>query len=337
MSGIVVLYVAATIIVGGLSLLAQRARKSRGADVTLFVALLALSFLVAAVGLFTAIGLLVQAAGEGSGASAQINLVASGVAALVVGIATLGLCIPTLRRILGWGVRNGWWADPPVFLALWLFAIVLANNVVSLLIFTQVPDVAEIFPTGRLSPGTIFLSQVPFLIVAVLGVGIGVRRNFRQTLSRLGYGAITVQQLGIVAAFVAGALVLSFLSDALFAYLQPDLYRTVGNLSSSLFNTQGLSPVSAVLFALMLGIGAGLGEETLFRGAVQPVVGIIPASLLFASMHIQYGPSVLLGYIFLLAIGLGLLRRYINTTASFLAHASFNALGVLLAYFFGLQ
>lgn len=337
MSGIVVLYVAATIFVGGLSLLAQRARKSRGADVTLFVTLLALSFLVAAVGLFTAIGLLVRAAGEGVEASAQINLVASGVAALVVGIVALGLCIPTLRRILGWGVRNGWWADPPVFLALWLSTIVLANNVVSLLIFTQVPNVAEIFPTGRLSPGMIFLSQIPFLIVAVLGVGVLVRRNFRQTISRLGYGPITLPQLGVVAAFVVGALALSFISNALFAYLQPDLYRTVGDLSRSLFGTQGLSPVSAILFALLLGVGAGIGEETLFRGAVQPVLGIVPASLLFASMHIQYGPSVLLGYIFLLAIGLGLLRRYINTTASFLAHAAFNTLGVLLTYFFGLQ
>ena len=329
-----ILYIAATLLVGGLALVAQRARKSPRAYVALLVTLLAFSFLVAAVGVLTAIGLLLRAAG-GDG-SEQIMLAAAGVAALVAGIAGLVLCIPPLRRILGWHVRNGWWADPPVFLALWLFVVILANNIVSLLIFTQAPNVSEIFPTGRLSPGTVFLSQVPFLIVAVLGVGAAVRLDFRQTLSRLGYGAITIQQLGVVAIFVVGALVFSFLSDALFAYLQPDLYRTVGNLSSSLFNTQGLNPVSAVLFALMLGIGAGLGEETLFRGAVQPVLGIIPASLLFASMHIQYGPSVLLGYIFLLAVGLGLLRRYINTTASFIAHAAFNTLGVMIAYFLGM-
>jgi membrane protease YdiL (CAAX protease family) len=88
-----------------------------------------------------------------------------------------------------------------------------------------------------------------------------------------------------------------------------------------------------VLFALLIGVGAGLGEETLFRGAVQPALGIVPTSILFASMHVQYGPSLLLGYIFLLSVGLGLLRRYINTTASFLAHASYNTLSVLAAYF----
>ena len=334
MAGIVILYIAVTLLVGGLALIAQRARKNRSADVTLLVILLAFSFLVAAVGVLAAIGLLSTAAG-GSG-SDQVMLAAAGIAALVAAIAGLSLCIPSLRRIVGWRLRNGWWADPPVFLALWLFVVILANNVVALLIFTQVPNVSEIFPTGRLSPGAIFLSQIPFLIIAVLGVGAVVRRNFQQTLSRLGYGPISIRQLGIVAVFVLGALTFSFLSDALFAYLQPDLYQTVGNLSSSLFNTQGLGLVSAVLFALLLGVGAGVGEETLFRGAVQPALGIIPASLLFASMHIQYGPSVLLGYIFLLAIGLGLLRRYINTTASFLAHAAFNALGVMLAYFFGM-
>ena len=87
---------------------------------------------------------------------------------------------------------------------------------------------------------------------------------------------------------------------------------------------------------MLIGVGAGLGEETLFRGAVQPVFGIPATSILFASMHVQYGPSLLLGYIFVLSVGLGLLRRYFNTTTSFLAHAGYNTLGILAAYFFGL-
>jgi uncharacterized protein len=117
--------------------------------------------------------------------------------------------------------------------------------------------------------------------------------------------------------------------------LQPDLYRKVGEVSQRLFDPQGLSLLSAVLFALLIGVGAGLGEETLFRGAVQPVLGIPLTSVLFTSMHVQYGPSLLLGYIFVLSIGLGLLRRYVNTTASFLAHAGYNTLGILAVYFFG--
>jgi hypothetical protein len=58
--------------------------------------------------------------------------------------------------------------------------------------------------------------------------------------------------------------------------------------------------------------------------------------VLWASIHVQYGPSILLIYIFVLSVGLGILRRRVNTTATFLAHAAYNSLGVLLAYFFGI-
>lgn len=330
----VILYVFATLFVGGLGLIAQQARKSRGAEVTLLVVLLALSLLVALLGAATSIGLFFVASNQTGGVPEQLLVASAGVAALLVGVVGLGLCVPPLRKVLGRELTNSWWADPPVFLALWLFAVVLANNVVSLLIFTQVPDVGALFPSGRISPGAILTSQLPFLAVALLGVGIVMRRSLSQTLARLGYGPISLKQLGVVALFIPTAIGLSIAADALFSALQPDLYERVGDLSNNLFNPQGLSPVSAILFALLIGVGAGIGEETLFRGAVQPVLGITLTSILFASMHVQYGPSLLLGYVFVLAVGLGLLRRYINTTASFLAHAGYNSLMVLLAYFF---
>lgn len=331
----VVLYAAATVFVGGMALLAQWARKNRRAEITLVVTLLALSLLVAAVGSLTAVGLFLISGEQAGGLSEQVLIGLAGIAALLAGVAGLALCVPPLRSIMGGRLRSRRWADPPFFLALWFFALILAYNVVSLLIFTQIPDVAQVFPAERLSAGEIFASQLPFFVVAVLGVGAGVRRDLRQTISRLGYGRISAAQLGVVALFVVAALGLSALADVLFRNLQPELYQTVGDLSETLFDARGLSPVSAVLFALLMGLGAGIGEETLFRGALQPALGILPSSLLFASMHVQYGPSVLIGYLFLLSIGLGLLRRYINTTASFLAHAAFNTLGVLLPYFFG--
>jgi membrane protease YdiL (CAAX protease family) len=326
----------ATLFIGGLGLLAQVARKNRGAEVTLIVVLLALSLLVAVLGAFTGLGLLLTATSGGAPGSERLAFVAAGGAALLAGVLGAGLCVPPLRRLMGGRLKNAFWADPPIFLALWLFVVVLANNAVSFLIFTQEPDVSRLFPGGRLSPGTILTSQLPFVAVALFGVGLGVRRSPRETLARLGYGPISSKQLGVVVLFIGAALAVSVAADALFAELQPDLYRKVGELSDSLFNPVGLSPFSAVLFGLLIGVGAGLGEETLFRGAVQPVLGILPTSILFASMHVQYGPSLLLGYVFLLSIGLGLLRRRINTTASFLAHAGYNSLAIILAYFFGM-
>ena len=324
-----------TAFVGGLALLAQVARKSRGAEVTLIVTLLALSLLIVVLGAFTGLGLLLRAASGGAPGLERLTFVAAGGAAVLAGIVGVGLCVPPLRRVMGGRLENAFWADPPTFLALWLFVVVLANNAVSLLLFLGEPDVSRLFPEERLSPLAILTNQLPFLAIALLGVGVGVRRNLRETLGRLGYGPVSVAHLGIVVLFVGGAFALSLAADALFASLQPDLYHQVGEISDNLFNPKGLSPVSAVLFALLVGVGAGLGEETLFRGAVQPPFGIAATSVLFASMHVQYGPSLLLIYVFLLSVGLGLLRRYINTTASFLAHAGYNSLGIILSYFFG--
>jgi CAAX protease family protein len=324
-----------TAFVGVLALLAQVARKSREAEVTLIVALLVLSLLISILGAFTGFGLLLRAANGGATGLQQFTSVTAGGAAVIAGIVGVGLCVPPLRKVTGRRQESTFLSDPPTFLATWLFVMVLANNAVSLLLFLEEPDVSRLFPGGRLSPGTILTSELPFLAVALLGVGLGVRRNLRETLHRLGYGAISTKQLGIVALFWGVAFALSVAADALFASLQPDLYHKVGEISEILFNPRGLGPVSAVLFALLVGVGAGLGEETLFRGAVQPIFGIPATSVLFASMHVQYGPSVLLIYIFLLSVGLGLLRRYINTTASFLAHAGYNSLGIIASYFFG--
>lgn len=329
-----ILTLVGTAFVGGLALLAQWARKNRQAEITLWTTLLGLSVLSAGVGAVTGAGLLLTAVG-GPESSDLAAFIAAGAGAVAAGLAGLGLCVPPLLKITGYRSNNPFWADPPVFLALWLVVVLLANNAVSFLIFTQEPDVSRLFPSGRLSPGTVATSQLPFVAVALAGVGLGIRRNFRETMARLGYGPISTRHLAIATAFIAGALALSAAADALFAGLQPELYARVGELSDSLFNPRGLNPISAALFALLVGFGAALGEETLFRGALQPVLGITLTSILFASLHVQYGPSVLLIFVFLLSVGLGILRRRVNTTASFLAHAGYNSLGILIAYFFG--
>ena len=212
--------------------------------------------------------------------------------------------------------------------------VLLTNNLIGILGFDQLEEVGafSLGTGGDVPVGLVLASQLPFLIVAVLGVGAGVRRGLRPTLERLGYGPLGLGQVGVVVVFVVVAFGLSLGADFLFREVQPRLYREVGEISGTLFDPSGMGLATALLFALLIGVGASLGEETLFRGAVQPVLGILPTSVLFASMHVQYGPSLLLGYIFLLSIGLGYLRRRFNTTASFLAHAGYNFASVMVAY-----
>jgi len=328
---------ALTVFVGILALLAQWSRKSRRGEISLLIVLVFVSLLLLATGVL--LGAVWISGQMPPGLYPQELLGITSIPVAMAGLVGLALCVPTLRKILGGRPNGEFWTDPPTFLALWLFAtVLLSNNLVGILGFEQLNQVGafSLGTGGRIPPVAILASQLPFLVLALLGVGIGVRRGFRETLARLGYGPISLRNVGVVVLFIVGAFALSVVADYLFSLLQPDLYREVGEISGTLFNPKGLSPAAAILFALLIGVGAGLGEETLFRGAVQPVFGITATSILFASMHVQYGPSLLLGYIFLLSIGLGLLRRYFNTTTCFLAHAGYNTLGILAAYFFGM-
>jgi len=325
---------AVTVFVGGLAVLAQWSRGSRRAEISFWIVLLFVSLLVLGAGTLLGAARLSGAVPAGMYPPGLLAITAGAV--LAAGLVGVALCVPTLLKIVGRRPPT-FVTDPPVLLALWLFAMVLlTNNLIGILGFDQLEEIGafSLGTGGRLPVGLLLASQLPFVVVAVLGVGAGVRRGLRQTLSRLGYGPLGLTQIGVVVVFVVGAFAVSLGADFLFREVQPGLYREVGEISGTLFDPRGMGAGTAVLFALLIGVGAGLGEETLFRGAVQPILGIIPTSILFASMHVQYGPSLLLGYIFVLSLGLGYLRRRYNTTASFLAHAGYNFVGVMAAYFF---
>ncbi|CAA9432257.1 MAG: hypothetical protein AVDCRST_MAG78-1776 [uncultured Rubrobacteraceae bacterium] len=365
LTAILLLFV--TSIVGGLALLAQWGRKNRAAEISLIVILLGISVLlvvlVAGLGALAALASNVeQAPGAPAGASGPL-LTASVLVMVLAGLTGIALCIPPLRKVtgrrrLGGGeppdregalserstaaqaevgdrVVGGRWADPPVFFALWMFVMVFAYNLLNLLSFSELVESGVFQSEGPISLPVVVVSQLPFVIVALCGVGLRVRRNFRETLLRLGYGPLTLGQLAIVPLFIVAALALEAGFNVLFSWLQPELFESVGEISEGLFSADALSLPAAILFGLLIGVGAAVGEETLFRGAVQPALGITLTSVLFASIHFQYGPSVVLVHVFVLSVGFGLLRKYINTTATFLAHAGYNFTLVVLSYFLG--
>lgn len=354
-----------TAIVGGLALLAQWGRKNRAAEISLIVLLLAVSvllvFLVAVLGALAFLARNTEQLQGAAPSGADGPLLAASVLVMVLaGLAGIALCIPPLRKVTsrrrvgdlepldpepaspeaappeaGDRAVGGRWADPPFFFALWMFVMVLSYNVVNLLSFSELVESGVFESADPISPSIVIMSELPFVIVALCGVGLMVRRNFREVIRRLGYGPLTLAQLGIIPLFVAAALGLEVGFNLLFSWLQPELFESVGEISEGLFNADNLSLPAAILFGLLIGVGAAAGEETLFRGAVQPALGITLTSLLFASIHFQYGPSIVLIHIFVLSVGFGLLRKYVNTTAAFLAHAGYNFTLVILSYFLG--
>jgi membrane protease YdiL (CAAX protease family) len=87
--------------------------------------------------------------------------------------------------------------------------------------------------------------------------------------------------------------------------------------------------------AFLISACAAVSEEILFRGAVQPVFGLLLTSLLFALFHNQYAftPATLI--ILIVGMGLGWLRQRRNTTTSIIAHFVYNFIQLTLAILVG--
>ena len=82
--------------------------------------------------------------------------------------------------------------------------------------------------------------------------------------------------------------------------------------------------------ALLLAILAGAGEEVCYRGALQPVYGLLISSLAFTTTHTHYGLSPALLILFFVSLGFGLLRMRYNTIVAIIAHATYNFLPFLI-------
>ena len=163
-----------------------------------------------------------------------------------------------------------------------------------------------------------FSVELPLLALALAAVGLGVQRSRRDAFGRLGLTRVSWWQALVAIAFAAFAPILN---DAIYGAtraLSPGVYASTIAVATAQGSTVPLA--LQLLFAVM----AGVAEETLFRGALQPRAGIVGASLLFTSIHTQYGFTPLLLMVFLHGVGYGLLRRYINTTAAILAHTAYD-------------
>lgn len=86
----------------------------------------------------------------------------------------------------------------------------------------------------------------------------------------------------------------------------------------------------------LVSAGAGWGEELLFRGAIQPLVGIWPAAILFALAHGLLTRLTLGRVAYTLALvaagaGLGYLAEWAGLLAAITAHAVYDFVALLTA------
>lgn len=178
--------------------------------------------------------------------------------------------------------------------------------------------------TPSVSDSALISQVVIFVALGYTAVGVGISRTFKEATIRLGIERPTLKSAGVGLGFVGVALVISAVASGLSVAIQPDvsdkIQQTLQNMTSNVQNPAG---------AVLLGLSAAIGEEVLFRGALQPRFGIIVTSLIFAALHTQYGFSITTLGILGIGLMLGYERKKYGLPASIITHAVFNILSVL--------
>lgn len=209
--------------------------------------------------------------------------------------------------------------DDPVHTLALVLAVILLGLQLSFLTFVDVLAADRSQPP--LTVGDLVAQELPFLIIALAGIGLWTRRNPREAAGRVGivkpaWWQITLA-LAAAGAFFAFSQAVGSLSQALTPQVAHNVDVTTQHLFGGLNNPVGIAAI-ALLPAIC--------EEVLFRGAIQPRLGLVVTALLFTSIHTQYSISFDTLAVFLLALGLGLIRKYTNTTTSSICHATYNLL-----------
>jgi membrane protease YdiL (CAAX protease family) len=174
------------------------------------------------------------------------------------------------------------------------------------------------------TPVDLLLSGLALTLFGFLGVGYPIRRRGAEALARLGLRRPTWRQLGIAAGAIAGFLLLDYSVARIWSALNPEQYQLIGRVSLGLFGEMDIWKAAAI------GVSAGIGEEILFRGAVQPRFGLWITALLFTSGHTQYGLSPAILEVFAVGVILGVIRDKATTTTCVAIHVLYNFLDVVL-------
>jgi len=171
------------------------------------------------------------------------------------------------------------------------------------------------------------------VLLSFCGVGIFVTRDWREAMKRLGWAKPTSKQVAIGLALVVFSFGHDYIWSLFTHQMGTDLATKLAVYNSGTFSVVGGAEKSLIL-ALATAIFAGVGEETLIRGALQPVFGIFPAALMHGILHAQFNHApIFIIQVTVWSCVMGLVKKYTNTTTTIIAHAGFNFLTTFLFAF----
>lgn len=186
--------------------------------------------------------------------------------------------------------------------------------------------VAESFE-GGLSALDLLINALPQVLIPLLGVGLGLRRGWRQTQTRLGLERPNLEGLGVAVAVTIGLLIFVVAVVSVWSGLvSEETFEEQTEASDALSEN-----IDTLGMAFLLAALAAIGEEIAFRGALQPVFGFWPTALVFTLTHTQYTLTPASLIIFGVAIAFGWVRQRYNTTTAMLTHFLYNFIPLALS------
>lgn len=241
----------------------------------------------------------------------------------ILATATMAAALAAQRRGRDPHLGRLYWSRPVQATAILLILLYAGLNLAQ---SALIGDPAALAESGlAVGVGEVAGQNVAFVALAFLGVGAGIRRTWPAAAAHLHLTKPGLPQLLTAGLAALGMILLSTLVGGILTLVAPD----------SLANAEGINNLLVGSFdtvggAITLGILTGIGEEVLYRGALQPAFGLWATSLIFAVHHLQYLNAALI-VIFLLGLTLGWVRNRWGTTTAALTHAAYNAILLLLA------
>ncbi len=239
----------------------------------------------------------------------------------LTGLLGILLMIPSTRGLVfRWFPGNP--NSPLHRMAILACVLVIAANG-SLLLMLTPERILEMVRNNKDFIPSMLLMQGVLLLTTFVGVGLGITKNWQQTVARLGLVRLTPRGIGLC---VAGSLVLfaviTLTNSFILQHFFPETNQYGEEMARMLKLRLDLPIALLVFFCLSLVIGTR--EELFFRGLLQPAVGTWLSSALFAVIHVQYGLSPLMLVIFAMGVFFSAVRQRYGVTACILMHALYD-------------
>jgi len=246
-----------------------------------------------------------------------MNLIIMGAGMFLTGIFSLIPLLPGSRIIIAKFIPIN--PDSVVHAAGLILAFVLIGLSFTMMLSTDLAALFENTPRElKMTEADILLQDSLFILIAFIGIGIFIRRNVKDCIKKLDLTTPPAKQ--IITGIILVPLFLAFGTAFEFTIAQfyPDSVANAGKIMELLLGEPTL------LLAITASICAGVSEEILFRGAIQPKFGIPFTAFLFAVVHIQYSAIWALVELFIIGIFLGILKQKTNTTTCIITHTGYD-------------